>query len=101
MKTTKKVVLAALAASCVVAGAMGLSACGGEGGHVHTYSTTWTAGETQHYYAVACEHTDASLDKKAHEWNDVQITEEGGVKYALKASLLQRNLPLSPTRRLQ
>lgn len=154
MKTTKKLVLAALAASCLVTGAVGLSACGGEGGHVHTYSTTWTAGETQHYYAatcghsneklaaadhvwglpqvttpatettkgsqtvacvvcgktktesidyaghtysdnwtvsethhwhaVACEHTDAPLDKKAHEWNDVQITEEGGVKYATK-----------------
>ena len=74
MKTTKKLVLAALAASCVVAGAMGLSACGGEGGHVHTYSTTWTAGETQPYYAATCGHSNEKLAAADHVWGLPQVT---------------------------
>lgn len=74
MKTTKKVVLAALAASCLVTGAVGLSACGGEGGHVHTYSTTWTAGETQHYYAATCGHSNEKLAAADHVWGLPQVT---------------------------
>jgi len=72
MKTKKKVILALLTLTCLTAGSLSVAACGGE--HTHTYATSWTAGETQHYYAATCGHTDEKLAAADHVWGVPQVT---------------------------
>ncbi len=36
--------------------------------HSHTFATTWTVTETEHYKAATCEHKDVKLDAGAHKY---------------------------------
>ncbi len=57
---------------CVLASAVGLTACGGstEGGkpHEHVFSSQWSHNETHHWHAATCEHTDEVKDKAEHDF---------------------------------
>ena len=54
------VAMAALAlASCDEGGAAG-------GGHTHTYSSTWSSNETEHWYPATCEHGENKGSLAAH-----------------------------------
>ncbi|MCH5146493.1 MAG: hypothetical protein J1F61_00625 [Clostridiales bacterium] len=70
MKNKKRLFLT-LAVSAVMAfGAVGFSACGnnsdGEKTHEHTYATSWSGDDENHWHAATCEHTDIVKDKAAH-----------------------------------
>ena len=74
MTKTKKAVLAALACSAVLAGAVGLAACGGGDGHTCEWETEWTYNaenlELGHWHKCK----DSSCKKvngtEAHHWGE-------------------------------
>ncbi len=50
---------------------------GGDGGsHTHTYATTWSSDETNHWHAATCEHTDEVSDLAAHTFGDWTVVTE-------------------------
>ncbi len=66
----KKLLLALLSISMMIACAIGLAACGGNsigrGAHEHTYASEWSSNSTHHWHAAICEHTDEVKDKQPH-----------------------------------
>lgn len=68
---------------CLVA--LGLASCGSESNkkideptidspHEHTFETTWSMDETNHWHKATCEHTTEIKDSAEHTWNKGEIT---------------------------
>ena len=56
--------------------------------HVHTYSSTWSYNDTQHWHAATCEHTDEKIDVGNHDFDNWVVDKEStttqtGHKYRL------------------
>ena len=50
---------------------------GGNGGeHTHTYASTWSSDETNHWHAATCEHTDEVSDLAAHTFGNWEVVTE-------------------------
>lgn len=44
--------------------------------HDHTFASTWSSNETEHWHAATCEHSDKKADKEVHDWGDAVVTRE-------------------------
>lgn len=55
--------------------------------HVHTFSSTWSFDETNHWHAATCEHTSEKSDEGKHVWDEgteikpATEKEDGQIKY--------------------
>ncbi len=42
--------------------------------HKHTFASTWSSDDDYHWHAATCEHTDETIEKASHEWDEGEIT---------------------------
>ena len=65
------ILLAVLSVFCL---AFGLTACGGEKAHVHTFETGWTHDGESHWHAADCGHASERSDIAAHTYKNGKCT---------------------------
>lgn len=72
MAKFKKLALLCSAILMTTSLAVGIAACEEE--HVHTYGTTWSKDETNHWYGCTDATCTLEIGKAAHEWNEGEVT---------------------------
>ncbi len=68
-----KIASAVAAAIVVIILIVSLATCSG---HKHTYATTWSYDDTNHYHEATCKHTSKVSDKEKHTFGDWVVVSE-------------------------
>ena len=67
MKNWKKALSAIITAAVMSVGVATAVGCGGDDDHVHTYKTTWSSDDNNHWHDSDCDHPDEVSDFGAHK----------------------------------
>lgn len=78
----KKILLATLAAACIMGGAAALVGCNNGGEHSHTYSEDWSYNDTNHFHKCTKEGCNYVSGSQAHQTSEstTATCTEAGVK---------------------